>query len=109
MIKNFSPATVLPFESLISYQEGQVSSKTLAQDKSHSLTLFAFEKGEEISSHDSKGDALVIALDGVGEITIGEDKYMLQAGESILMPANIEHAVFAPERFKMFLVVSFKR
>jgi len=48
-----------------------------------------------------------ISLDGVGEITIGEKKYMLQAGESILMPANIEHAVFAPERFKMFLVVSF--
>jgi quercetin dioxygenase-like cupin family protein len=107
MIKNFNPATVLPFESLISYQEGQVASKTLAQDKSHSLTLFAFEKGEEISSHDSKGDALVIALDGVGEITIGEDTYILQAGESILMPANIEHAVFAPERFKMFLVISF--
>lgn len=86
MIKNFNPATVLPFESLISYQEGQVASKTLAQDKSHSLTLFAFEKGE---------------------ITIGEDTYILQAGESILMPANIEHAVFAPERFKMFLVISF--
>ena len=107
MIKNFTPETVLPFASLVGYQDGQVASKTLAQDKSHSLTLFAFEKGEEISSHDSKGDALVIALDGVGEITIGDEKFMLHAGESILMPANIEHAVFAPERFKMFLVVSF--
>ncbi len=107
MIKNFNPSTVLPFATLVSYQEGQVTSKTLAQDKSHSLTLFAFEKGEEISSHDSNGDALVIALDGVGEITIGGEKYILQAGESILMPANVEHAVFAPERFKMFLVVSF--
>ena len=107
MIKNFVPSTVLPFASLVSYQEGQVVSKTLAQDKSHSLTLFAFEKGEEIGSHDSKGDALIIVLDGVGEITIGSDTFTVLAGESIMMPANIEHAVFAPERFKMFLVVSF--
>ncbi|MDT4761908.1 cupin domain-containing protein [Sphaerochaeta sp. PS] len=92
---------------MVKYQGGQVVSKTLAQDTSHSLTLFAFEKGEEISSHSSSGDALVIALDGVGQVTIDDQVFTLKAGESILMPANRPHAVFAPERFKMFLVVSF--
>ncbi len=107
MIKNFTPAQGLTFADQVQYQEGQVVSKTLAQDKHHSLTLFAFEKGEEISSHSSTGDALVIALDGVGEVTIDDETFVLQAGDSILMPNNVAHAVYAPERFKMFLVVSF--
>ncbi|NCC65741.1 MAG: cupin domain-containing protein [Spirochaetia bacterium] len=107
MIKNFSPSHVLAFADQIQYQEAQVVSKTLAQNQTHSLTLFAFEKGEEISSHSSSGDALVIVLDGVGEVTIDDDTFTVQAGESILMPSNIAHTVYAPERFKMFLVVSF--
>ncbi|MDD3904538.1 MAG: cupin domain-containing protein [Spirochaetia bacterium] len=107
MIKNFPVSTVLDFADQVSYQEGQVVSKTLAQDKNHSLTVFAFDKGEEISSHASDGDALVIALDGLLEVTIDEQKYMLKSGESILMPAHRPHAVFAPERCKMFLVVIF--
>jgi quercetin dioxygenase-like cupin family protein len=106
-IKNFEYAKVLDFAKQVSYQSGQVVSKTLAQDQNHSLTLFAFEKGEEISSHESGGDALVVALDGVGEVTIDGEKHMLKAGESILMPSNHPHAIFAPERFKMFLIVIF--
>ena len=86
---------------------GQIVSKTLAQNKAVSLTLFAFDKGEEISSHESSGDAMVIVLDGTGEITIGEEKYLLGAGETIIMPAGKPHAVFAAERFKMFLIVIF--
>jgi quercetin dioxygenase-like cupin family protein len=107
MIKNFEYAKVLEFSQEVSYQGGQVVSKTLAQDKTHSLTLFAFEKGEEISSHESGGDALVLALDGMGEVTIDGVKHILKAGDSILMPAKHPHAIFAPERFKMFLVVIF--
>ena len=107
MIKNFKSSEVLLFADQVSYQEGQVVSKTLAQDKHHSLTLFAFEKGEEISTHASGGDALVVALDGVGEVTIDGDKFLLKAGESILMPSSVPHAIYAPERFKMFLVVIF--
>ncbi len=107
MMKNIKAAEIAVFADLVQYQEGQVVSKTLAQDKSHSLTLFAFEKGEEISTHASSGDALVIALDGEGQITIDGKTHLLKSGESILMPANLPHAVFAPQRFKMFLVVSF--
>jgi len=107
MIKNINHGTVLSFAGQVEYLPGQVVSKTLAQNRHHSLTLFAFDKGEEISAHDSSGDALVIALDGTGKITIDGREYLLNAGESIVMPANIPHAVYAEERFKMFLVVSF--
>ncbi|WP_320128112.1 cupin domain-containing protein [uncultured Sphaerochaeta sp.] len=107
MIKNFPDSKVSEFSQQIDYQEGQVASKTLAQDQHHSLTLFAFEKGEEISSHESSGDALVLGLDGIGEITIDGQTHTVEPGDSIVMPANHPHAIFAPQRFKMFLAVSF--
>lgn len=72
-----------------------------------SITLFAFDKGEEISSHKSDGDAFVTCLDGVGEITIDDKKYELHEGESIVMPAGHPHAVLGKEQFKMLLVVVF--
>lgn len=106
-IKNMDAAAVLPFAEQVSYQPGQIVSKTLAQNKALSLTLFAFDKGEEISTHASDGDAMVIALDGTGEITIDGEKFTLHAGETIVMPAKKPHAVFAAEQFKMFLVVVF--
>jgi len=106
-IKNMDFAAVLPLAEQVSYQPGQVVSKTLAQNKALSLTLFAFDKGEEISKHASDGDAMVIALDGVGEITIDGEKFMLHAGETIVMPSKKPHAVFATEQFKMLLVVVF--
>jgi len=106
-IKNIDFATVLPLVEQVSYLPGQITSKTLAQNKALSLTLFAFDKGEEISTHESDGDAMVIALDGEGEITIDGKKFTLHAGETIIMPSKKPHAVFAPEQFKMFLVVVF--
>ncbi|MDF2820634.1 MAG: hypothetical protein K0R15_1075 [Clostridiales bacterium] len=92
---------------LVNYQVGQVVSKTLTQNSSVSLTLFAFDKDEEISSHDSSGDAMVIVLDGQGEVTIGLNKYIVNKGETIIMPAKIAHAVYAKEQFKMMLLVVF--
>ena len=89
------------------YSQGQIVSRTLAQNKAVSLTLFAFWQGEEISSHDSKGDALISVLDGEGEITIGDQTHMVKKGESILMPAEIPHAVKAVTNFKMYLTVVF--
>ncbi len=70
-------------------------SKTIAQSKALSLTLFAFDKGEEIGTHASDGDALVIVLDGQGQITIDGTSYILNAGDSIIMPAQHPHSVFA--------------
>lgn len=107
-IKNIDFAQALTLSELVSYQPGQVVSKTLAQNKAVSLTLFAFDQGEEISSHQSDGDAMVIALDGEGEITIGTEKHRLKAGETIVMPAKTPHAVYACAQFKMFLIVVFQ-
>ncbi|MCL1977757.1 MAG: cupin domain-containing protein [Candidatus Bathyarchaeota archaeon] len=107
LIKNIEHGVVLPLAAEVPYQDGQVVSKTLAQNSRHSLTLFAFEKGEEISSHESEGDALVLVLDGVGRITLAGKEHLLHKGEAIVMPAKIPHAVCAVERFKMLLTVTF--
>jgi len=106
-IKNLDHAAVLPLAEQVSYQKGQIVSKTLAQNKAISMTLFAFDKGEEISSHESSGDAMVIALDGTGQVTIDGEEFILNAGETIIMPSKKPHAVFATEQFKMFLIVVF--
>jgi len=79
----------------------------LAQSSAVSLTAFAFDKGEEISSHRSGGDAMITVLEGTGEITIDGNKYTVRKGESIIMPAGKPHAVYAVEKFKMFLTVIF--
>jgi len=106
-IKNMDFSKVIEMKSLVEYQEGQVVSRTLAQGKPLSLTLFAFDKGEEISSHSSGGDALVYILDGQAEITVGDEIFSLKEGETIVMPAGIAHALLAQEKFKMLLVVVF--
>ena len=72
-----------------------------------SVTLFSFDKGEEISTHESGGDAMVTCLDGVGRITIDGVEHILHEGESIVMPARHPHAVYGQEQFKMLLVVVF--
>ena len=107
LIKNIEHSAVVALTEQVDYLPGQIVSKTLAQNRHHSLTLFAFEKGEEISSHESAGDAMVMALDGTGRITIDGSMFMLHAGETIVMPARVPHAVFAEERFKMMLTVLF--
>ena len=106
-MKNINAKEKLKLKNEVNYQKGQVVSKTLAQNASISVTLFAFDKDEEISSHKSGGDTLITCLEGVGKITIDEDVYELEEGESIVMPAGHPHAVYAKEKFKMLLVVIF--
>ena len=106
-IKNFNKAEVVTLKEQVAYQEGQVVSKTMAQNDHVSVTLFSFDKGEEISTHESGGDAFVTCLDGVGHITIDGVEYILHEGESIVMPAKHPHAVYGLEQFKMLLVVIF--
>ncbi|MDR5658638.1 cupin domain-containing protein [Serpentinicella sp. ANB-PHB4] len=107
LIKNIDLSKPYELESLVDYQEGRVVSRTLAQGKPLSLTLFAFDKGEEISSHTASGDAMVVILDGTAEITIGEETFELKKGETIVMPAGVPHALLAKENFKMLLTVVF--
>ena len=106
-MKNINKAEVMTLKEQVAYQAGQVVSKTLAQNEHLSITLFAFDKDEEISTHESGGDAFVTCLDGVGKITIDGVEYLLKEGESIVMPARQPHAVYGQEQFKMLLVVVF--
>ena len=106
-MKNIAQSEVLTLKDEISYQKGQVVSKTLAQNDAVSVTLFAFDKDEEISTHESGGDALVTCLNGVGRVTVDGVPHVLHTGESILMPARHPHAVYGQEQFKMLLVVVF--
>ena len=106
-MKNIPQAQVLDLKEQIAYQPGQVVSKTLAQNSALSITLFSVAKGEEISTHESGGDAFVTCLDGVGRITIDGEDYLLREGQSIVMPAGHPHAVYGQEAFKMLLVVVF--
>lgn len=107
LIKNIDFSTVLDMAELVSYQNGQVVSRTLSQNKAVSITLFAFDEGEEISSHSSSGDAMVYVLDGGARITIGAEDFDMKKGDTIVMPARIPHAVLASSRFKMLLIVVF--
>ena len=106
-IKNMEKSKVLTLKDEVAYQSGQVVSKTLAQNDALSVTLFAFDKNEEISTHESGGDAFVTCLDGIGRVTIDGVEHVLHEGESIVMPARHPHAVFGQEQFKMLLVVVF--
>ena len=108
IMKNINMSEVLTLSSQTEYQKCQIVSKTLIQNDAISLTLFAFDKDEEISTHESGGDALVLCLDGVGKIVIDGKEYILHKDESIVMPAGHPHSVSAVEPFKMMLTVVFK-
>lgn len=107
MLKNIEKSTILTLKNEVEYKKGQVISKTLSQNEHHSVTIFSFDKGEEISTHESDGDALVLCLDGVGMLTIDEKEYVIKEGESVVMPAHHPHSVYGKEQFKMLLVVVF--
>lgn len=107
LMKNINKSEVLTLKEQVTYNDGQIVSKTLIQNNAVSITLFAFDKDEEISTHESGGDAFVTCLDGVGRITIDGKDYELCEGESIVMPAGHPHAVYGKDKFKMLLVVVF--
>ena len=107
MYKNIEKKTVLQLKDLVAYQPGQVVSQTLVQNEKVSMTLFSFDKGEEISTHASGGDAMVTVLEGTGRFTVGDDVFLLHEGETLIMPKDIPHAVYGEEAFKMQLIGSF--
>ena len=90
---------------LVQYGDGAVVSRTLIQAAVGTVTVFAFDKGQGLSTHSAPFDALVQVLDGSAQITIGEKTVPVSAGESLLMPADIPHALDATERFKMLLTM----
>lgn len=107
MYKNIKKQVKLNLKDQIAYQEGQVVSKTLVQNEYVSMTIFSFDKGEEISTHAAGGDAMVTVLEGKGRFTVADEVFYLEEGETLVMPKDIPHAVYGEECFKMQLVVSY--
>jgi quercetin dioxygenase-like cupin family protein len=99
------PATPIRLAELLDYAPGAVVSRTLAKSGAGTLTVFAFDEGEELSEHTSPFDAYLQVLDGRAELTIGAETLFPEAGETVRMPADVPHAVKAIERFKMLLIL----
>lgn len=105
MSAGMEPAEVVQLAGMVAYQAGAVVSRTLVQKEKGTVTLFAFDAGQGLSEHKAPFDALVIVVDGAGEFVIGGKPVRAKSGEAVLMPANVPHAVKAPGRFKMVLVM----
>jgi quercetin dioxygenase-like cupin family protein len=99
------PGRVVNLGDLVDYQNGAVVSRTLVKKPTGTVTLFAFDAGQELSEHTSPFDALVQVLDGQAEITISGSPLRLGAGQMVIMPAQQPHAVRATARVKMLLVM----
>jgi quercetin dioxygenase-like cupin family protein len=96
---------VFNLEEMVGYQEGSVVSREIIRKPTGTVTLFAFDEGQGLSEHIAPFDALVCILDGEAEILISGVSYRLKRGEMVIMPANQTHALKAPTRFKMMLVM----
>lgn len=105
LIKNIAFSEPVDIVALVDYAEGRVVSRTLCAKPHVNITLFAFDKDEEISAHTSPGDAMVLVLDGEALMTIGGEKVKAIKGQAVVMPANVPHSVLASTRLKMLLTV----
>jgi quercetin dioxygenase-like cupin family protein len=101
----FEKSKVFSFNGSIEYSDGGIVSKTVLKKQTGNISLFSFSKGEALSEHTAPFDALIQVVDGRGEIVIGGKSFILETGESIIMPASISHAVKAVENFKMVLTM----
>ena len=90
---------------LVDYSADSIVSKTILDKPSGTITLFSFDRGQNLSEHTSPYDAVVQILDGQASLTIAGQNQHLPAGGVIVMPANVPHAVNAEERFKMLLTM----
>ena len=98
-------AGTLSLSGIIEYQDDAVVSKIVLKKSTGSVTVFAFDQGQELSEHTVPHDALVQVFDGEAQITISGEEHRVMAGEMIVMPGNQPHAVKASERFKMLLIM----
>jgi len=104
-IKNITFSDVHNLAELVDFEEGRVVSRTFAQNPSLSITLFAFDKGEGVSTHTAPGDAMLQVLDGEAAVNINGKEMTVRAGQVVVMPANVPHSVTGIVRFKMLLTV----
>ncbi|MDD3038779.1 cupin domain-containing protein [Bacteroides sp.] len=105
MEQSFQKGVILHLTSLIEYSEGGIISKQLVKSPSGNITLFSFGKGEGLSEHRAPFDALIQVLEGTANVVLNGTPFTVKAGESIILPANVPHALTAIERFKMLLTM----
>lgn len=105
MSELFKKASVLNLKQSVDYSEGGIVSKQVVKNNSGNLTLFSFDKGQGLSQHTAPFDAVVQILDGEAEVVLDGVPHLLKEGETIIMPANVPHALNSVERFKMLLTM----
>ncbi len=105
LIKHIKHSEVYDLAHIVEYQKGKAASMTLSQNPGVGVTLFAIDQGEGLNTHSAPGDAMVYILDGQVEITIDTEKYVLNAGQMIVMPEGLPHSLKALKPFKMLLVL----
>ena len=99
------PSQAMELAGMVDYGDGAIVSRTIAENAAGTVTLFAFDAGQGLSEHSAPYDALVHVLAGKAELVIGGEVVTVAAGQIVLMPADVPHAVQAPERFKMLLIM----
>ncbi|MFW6457160.1 MAG: cupin domain-containing protein [Planctomycetota bacterium] len=99
------PSSRTELRSMVDYTDDGVVSRTLMDKEAGSVTLFAFDAGQSLSEHTTPYDALVQVIEGEVELSIGGEEVRAEAGELVLMPADVPHAVSAPQKFKMLLTM----
>lgn len=103
--RTLEPSVPHRLENLVGYSEGAVVSRTIAKTKTATVTLFSFDQGQALSEHSAPFDAIVQVLEGEVELVIGGKPVIAKAGETVIMPADIPHAVYAVKQFKMLLTM----
>lgn len=105
MSELFEKGVVLDIEKMVDYSDGGVVSKQVLKNDAGNITLFSFDKGQGLSEHTAPFDAVVEILDGEAEVTIDGKPLAVKAGQTVIMPAHIPHALYATVRFKMLLTM----
>ena len=105
IVGGIDPSVAVRYADLVEYGDGAIVSRTLVKGSAGTLTVFAFDEGEELSEHSAPFDAWVLVLDGEVELTIAGEPVRATEGQAVLMPADIPHAVTAVSRFKMLLTM----
>lgn len=101
----FNKSEIYNLKQAVSYSDGSVVSKIISKSEAGNLTLFAFDEGQNLSEHTAPYDAVVQLIEGSAKVIIDGKEFIVGEGDFIIMPANIPHALEAPEKFKMLLVM----
>ena len=101
----FEKSKIISLEQCVEYATDSIVSKTALKKDTGNISVFSFDKGQQLSEHAAPFDATVIILDGKADIIINKQRNTLHKGEMIIMPANIPHAVEATDKFKMMLIM----